>query len=84
MNTSNKNGLRLARIAGDSVLSEKILPKEKLNKESLALIVAQMKNIIEAMQAEWEFDPSSRELEDAFLLLRGYLHCIKTQPLDIA
>jgi hypothetical protein len=84
MSTDNRNRLRLVRIAGDSVLTEKILPKERLKKESLGLIVAQMKSIIEAMQAEWESDPSSRELEDAFLLLRGYLHCINTHPLDIA
>jgi|WetSurSiteA1Bulk_404760.scaffolds.fasta_scaffold62682_2 hypothetical protein len=83
MDTSNKNRLRLVRIAGDSVLKEKILPKERLNRESVAMMVAQMKSIIEAMQAEWELDPLSRELEDAFLLLRGYLHYIKTHPLGI-
>jgi hypothetical protein len=83
MNTSNKSRLRLVRIAGDSILKEKIFPKERLDKQSVALIVAQLKSIVEAMQAEWELDPSSPEIEDAFLLLRSCLRCIKTYPLDI-
>ncbi len=76
--TDSKNRLRLARIAGDSVLNEKLLPKERLDSRLLGVIVGQMTNIVEEMAAEWESNPASDELREGFALLRRYLDCLKT------
>ena len=75
--TGNKSRLRLVRIAGDSVLKEKILPKERLNRELVGVIAGQLKGIVEEMEAEWEVDPASDELREGFHLLDQYLDCLK-------
>jgi len=74
--TDNKSRLRLVRIAGDSVLREKILPREKLNKDLVDLIALQLKGIIEEMEVEWENDPDSDELREGFHLLTDYVRCL--------
>jgi hypothetical protein len=70
------NGLRLVRMVSDGILREKILPREELSRESVALIAAQLKGIIGAMESEWEVNPSSDELKEAFLLVESYLECL--------
>jgi hypothetical protein len=75
--TGSKNRLRLARIAGDSVLNEKILPRETLDSELVAVIAGQMTSIVGEMAAEWESSPASDELREGFHLLRRYLDCLK-------
>jgi hypothetical protein len=76
--TGSKNRLRLARIAGDSVLNEKLLPKEKLTGELVGVIAGHMTSIVGEMEAEWESNPASDELRGGFDLLRRYLDCLKT------
>jgi len=75
--TGSKNRLRLARIAGDSVLKEKILPKERLTSELVDVVAGQMKSIVGEMEAEWESNPGSDELGEGFRLLYRYLDCLK-------
>jgi hypothetical protein len=75
--TGSKNRLRLAKIAGDSVLNEKILPKERLNSELVGVISGQMASIVGEMEGEWESNPASDELRGGFDLLRRYLDCLK-------
>ncbi|MGD0487044.1 MAG: hypothetical protein ABSB94_07610 [Syntrophorhabdales bacterium] len=75
--TDSKNRLRLARIAGDSVLNERILPKERLTSELVGVIAGQMRSIVGEMEAEWESNPASDELRGGFDLLRRYLDCLK-------
>ncbi len=75
--TGNTSRLRLVRIAGDSVLKEKILPKPRLNKGLIDIIVSQMKGITEEMETEWLNDPGSAELREAFHLLNNYLECLE-------
>jgi hypothetical protein len=72
-----KSRLRLVRIAGDSVLREKVLPKKRLNKDTIDVIRLQMKGIIEEMEAEWENDPGSDELREGFHLLSHYVRCLE-------
>ena len=67
----------MARIAGDSVLKEKILPKERLNRELVGVMAGQMKSIVGEMEAEWESNPGSDELREGFRLLHRYLDCLK-------
>jgi hypothetical protein len=67
------HGLRLARIAAESVLKEKIVPTEKLTKQKVGMIARQLKSIVTQMEKEWELNPSSAELGEAFLLLDDYL-----------
>ncbi len=74
----SKNRLRLARIAGDSVLNEKILPKETLDSELVGVIAGQMTNIVAEMAAEWESNPASDKMREGLGLLRRYLDCLKT------
>ena len=74
--TSGK-GLRLARIAAESILKEKVLPKGRLNKETIGIIASQLGNIVGEMETVWESDPSSDELKEAFRLLAAYLDCLK-------
>jgi len=76
----SKNRLRLARIAGDSVLNEKILPKERLDSELVGVIAGQMTSSLGEMAAEWESNPASEELREGFGLLRRYLDWLKTNP----
>ncbi len=73
MESSGKSRLRLVRIVADSILREKIMPREIPDGETIALIAAQAKDIVEAMEAEWEADPASGELREAFHLLGSYL-----------
>ncbi len=75
--TGNASRLRLVRIAGDSILKEKILPKPRLNKGLIDTIVNQMKGITEEMEAEWQHNPGSAELGEAFQLLGHYLECLR-------
>ncbi len=75
--TGNISRLRLVRIAGDSILKEKILPKQRLNKGLVNIIVSQMKGITEEMETEWLNDPGSGELREAFHLLGHYLECLE-------
>ncbi len=77
MNTSETSGLRLARMAGESVLTERLLPKDRLDRGSVALVAAQMKRVIEAMRMEWKVNPSSGEITEAFDLVLGYLQCLE-------
>jgi hypothetical protein len=76
VDSSVRNRLRLVRIVGDGILREKLLPREELSRESVALIALQLKGIIGAMESEWEVNPSSRELKEAFLLVESYLECL--------
>jgi hypothetical protein len=71
-----KSRLRLVRLAGDSVLKEKILPREELNKDLVDIIAEQMTSIIEEMEAEWENNPDSGELREGFSLMTHYLECL--------
>lgn len=75
--TDKGSGLRLARIAGDSVLREKVIAGGKLNKALVEVIAVQMKSIIGEMVAEWENDRSSDELREGFHLLDHYVDCLK-------
>jgi hypothetical protein len=76
--TGSRNRLRLARIVGDSVLGEKILPKERLDSELVGVIAGQMTSIVGEMQVEWESNAASDELKrGGFDLLRRYLDCLK-------
>ncbi len=75
--TGNTSRLRLVRIAGDSILKEKILPKPRLDKGLIDMIVRQMKGITEEMETEWLNDPGSAELGEAFHLLNNYLECLE-------
>jgi hypothetical protein len=75
--TGNKGRLRLVRIAGESVLKEKILPRERLNRELVGVIASQLKGLVEEMEAAWEVDPASDELREGFHLLDKYLECLK-------
>jgi hypothetical protein len=77
MTDTSGKGLRLARIAADSILKEKILPKGRLTKESVGIIASQLANIAGAMETVWESDPSSDELKEGFRLLAAYLDCLK-------
>ncbi len=78
--TGTRNRLRLARIAGDSVLNEKLLPKERLTGDLVGVIAVQMRSIVGEMESEWESNPASDELREGFGLLRRYLDCLKTYP----
>jgi hypothetical protein len=40
---------------------------------SMAIIVRQMRRIVEEMKSEWEIDPVSDELKDGFLLILDYI-----------
>jgi hypothetical protein len=72
----NKSRLRLVRIAGDSVLQEKILQREKLSKDLIDVITLQLTNIVEEMEVEWENNPGSEELREGFHLLAHYVRCL--------
>ncbi|OPY60842.1 MAG: hypothetical protein A4E57_04348 [Syntrophorhabdaceae bacterium PtaU1.Bin034] len=74
---ANKSRLRLARMVGDSILKEKILPMERLNRDAVAIIASQAKNILDEMEAEWEANSGSDELREGFHLLSRYLECLK-------
>ena len=74
--TDRKGGLRLARMAGESVLRERILPEERLDEGLVEAIGVQLKNIIEEMEAEWKSNPASDELREAFHLLKNYADCL--------
>jgi hypothetical protein len=75
--TGNKSNLRLVRIAGESVLREKILPQEELNGNLAGLVALQLKRIVQGMTSEWENDPGSNELREGFRLLADYLECLE-------
>lgn len=72
--------LRLKRMAAESILREKILPKEGLDRETIAVVAEQLKGIVEAMEAEWADSPASGELKDAFRLLFDYIDCLEVGP----
>jgi hypothetical protein len=78
MDASNRSRLRILRIAGESLLKEKILTKDRLDQESVALLGARLKDIAEAMKAEWETDPSSEQIGKALDLLGSYARCLET------
>jgi hypothetical protein len=78
------HGLRLARIAAESVLKEKIAPAEKFNKQRVGMIARQLKSIVAQMEKEWELNPSSAELGEAFLLLDDYIDCLAKYDTGLA
>jgi hypothetical protein len=67
----------LVRIAGDSILRERILPGEKLDEGLVRTIAVQLENIVGEMEAEWENDPTSDELREGFRLLGHYVDCLR-------
>ena len=75
--TDNKGRLRLARIAGESVFEEKVLPGARLTNDLVGLIAAQAQGLVEEMEAEWRADPLSEELGEGFRLLTRYLDRLK-------
>jgi hypothetical protein len=82
--TGKIRGLRLVRIAAESVLKEKILSAERLNKQKVGMIARQLESIITQMEEEWSSNPSSTELGEAFSLLDDYLECLKKYDTGIA
>jgi hypothetical protein len=74
----NRGGLRLANLAGASVLSEQILPRDLIDKTAVRLVASQLQGIIEEMKREWDVDPGSPELGRSFDLLFHYARCLKT------
>jgi len=76
--TGARSGLRLARIAGESVLEEKLLPQGRLDAGLVGVVAGQMKSLVGEMEAERESNPGSDELREGFRLLRRYLDCLKT------
>jgi hypothetical protein len=80
---SRKGSLRLARMAAESALKERVLPKHRLDGAEMNTIVRQLRSIVEKMQAEWENDPVSSELWEGFRLLLDYLDCLQNyRPRD--
>jgi hypothetical protein len=74
--TDKRSGLRLARMAGDSVLREKVLSARSLDRGLVGTIAVQLRSIIAEMEAEWRSDPASGELGEAFRLLGNYADCL--------
>ena len=76
MYTEPNKSLRLVRMVAESVLKERILVKDELDQAATTLIVGQIADIVEAMQVEWESDPTSGELRNVFRLLSDYIACL--------
>ena len=72
--------MRLQRMVAESILKERVLPKEGLDRATIALVAGQLKGIVEAMEAEWADNPASGELGEAFRLLFDYLDCLEEGP----
>ncbi len=77
MTDASGKDLRLVRIAAESILKEKVLPRGRLTKETVGIIAGRLAGIVGAMEAVWESDPSSDELKEAFRLLAAYIDCLK-------
>ena len=72
-----KGRLRLANLAADSALYEKILPKERIDTDAVTLIASQLQNIIDGMKTEWDADMDSTELRRSLDLLDRYVQCLR-------
>ena len=70
------NSLRLVRMAAESILRERILLKEHLDRSAMTLIAGQIEGLVRALQAEWETDSASGELREGFHLLSDYVSCL--------
>ena len=71
-----EGGLRLANLAGDSVLSEITFPEAHIDETTVRLVGTQLQSVVEEMRREWDANPDSPELGRSFDLLIRYVQCL--------
>lgn len=69
--------LRMTRMAAERILRERFLPRGSLDTPAMAMLFRQLRRIVQEMKTEWETDPTSVELKDAFLLVLDYVDQVK-------
>jgi hypothetical protein len=74
---SEKGRLRLANLAGDTVLREEILSKETIDGDTVRLIACHLRHIIKEMKVEWDSDSDSHELRRSLDLIDAYVRCLE-------
>lgn len=69
--------LRLANLATDAVLREKILSKELIDGDTVRLIALHLRRIIDQIKMEWDAGSDSPELRRSLDLIDSYVRCLE-------